>query len=60
MHIGFFELLLVLCIVLLFFGASKLPKLAKTAGQSVNIFKKALKSGDDGNEDVNEKDKEDK
>ena len=41
------ELLLILAIVLLLFGGTKLPALAKGLGQSVKEFKKASKDGDD-------------
>lgn len=39
------ELLIILGIVLLLFGGSKLPSLAKGLGQSVKEFKKASKDG---------------
>jgi sec-independent protein translocase protein TatA len=41
------ELLLVLAIVVLLFGATKLPKLARSMGQSVNEFKKGMNEGKD-------------
>lgn len=47
--IGFWELLIVLGILLLLFGATKLPQLAKGLGKSVNEFKKGLK-GDEGDQ----------
>ncbi len=40
---GWGELLLVLLIVLLFFGASKLPELSRSLGQAIKEFKKASK-----------------
>ena len=40
---GMPELLMVLAILLLLFGGSKLPSLAKGLGQSVKEFKKATK-----------------
>ena len=46
--IGSRELLIVLVIVLLVFGPTKLPKLAKALGHSVNELKKGLQGmGDD-------------
>lgn len=39
------HLLIILGIVILLFGATKLPALAKGLGQSINIFKKEM--GDD-------------
>ena len=45
------ELLVILAICLLFCGATKLPKLAKSVGESVNIFKETVKSGESGAEE---------
>lgn len=45
------HLLIILGIVILLFGATKLPALAKGLGQSINIFKKEMgddKKNDDG------------
>ncbi|PCN46788.1 twin-arginine translocase TatA/TatE family subunit [Curtobacterium sp. 'Ferrero'] len=46
------HLLIILGIVILLFGATKLPALAKGLGQSINIFKKEMgqddKQGDQG------------
>lgn len=42
------ELLVILVIVLLIFGANRLPDLAKGVGKSIRNFKDAVK---DGNED---------
>lgn len=39
------ELLVVLAILLLLFGASRLPKLARSMGQSAKEFKEGLKEG---------------
>ncbi len=41
------ELMVILAIVLLLFGSTKLPQLAKGLGQSVKEFKKATKEGND-------------
>jgi sec-independent protein translocase protein TatA len=45
------ELLIVLLIILLVFGGSQLPKLARNLGQAQKEFKKGLESGaeDDSN-----------
>ena len=40
--LGFWELLLVLAIAVLFFGSSKLPALGKALGGTVRSFRKAL------------------
>ncbi|WP_415908264.1 twin-arginine translocase TatA/TatE family subunit [Oleiharenicola sp. Vm1] len=41
------ELILILVILLLLFGGSKLPQLAKGLGQSVKEFKKASKEDEE-------------
>lgn len=44
------EMLIILAIVILVFGASKLPDLARSSGQALRIFKtetKGLRDGDD-------------
>jgi sec-independent protein translocase protein TatA len=43
--IGAPELLIILAILLLVFGAAKLPKLARSLGQSSKEFKEGLKEG---------------
>jgi sec-independent protein translocase protein TatA len=43
--IGAPELLLVLLVVLLLFGASRLPKLARSMGQASKEFRSGLKEG---------------
>lgn len=45
MDIGLPELLVVLVILLLLFGASRLPKLAKSIGESAGELKKGLNTG---------------
>lgn len=50
MGIGWQEILLILLIVLLFFGARRIPEIAKGLGKGVREFKKAMhdvESGDD-------------
>jgi sec-independent protein translocase protein TatA len=44
--LGFGELLIILVVVLVFFGGSRLPKLGSSLGQAINNFKKGLKEGD--------------
>ena len=41
--IGGWELILILAVVLVLFGAKKLPELAKGLGQGIKEFKKATK-----------------
>lgn len=42
MSLGWPEILLIVLVVLLLFGATRLPKLARSMGQSVNGFKQGL------------------
>jgi len=45
------ELLVILLIILVLFGATKLPQLGKGLGQGIRNFKKGL--GEDSSEDPN-------
>jgi sec-independent protein translocase protein TatA len=45
MNIGPTELLIILAIVLLLFGSTKLPKLARSMGQASKEFKKGADEG---------------
>lgn len=45
MNVGATELLIVLAIVLLVFGSTKLPKLARSMGQAQKEFKTGLREG---------------
>jgi len=42
--LGFWELLLILLMVLFFFGARKLPQIGEGLGKSIGEFKKGMKS----------------
>ena len=42
-NLGMPELLVILLIVLLIFGASRLPEIAKSIGKAFGEFKKAMK-----------------
>lgn len=53
--IGFWELLIILGILLLLFGATKLPQLARGLGKSVNEFKKGLKGDEDNQNKFDDK-----
>lgn len=48
------KLLLVLAIVLLIFGSSRLPTLARAFGESITEFKKGIKGIEDQSEDKKE------
>ncbi len=57
--IGLSELLVILLICLLFFGANRLPEIGKSLGEGIREFKKAMK--DSSSEDSSpSKPKEDK
>ncbi len=45
------ELIIVLIVILVLFGGSKLPKLARSLGQAQSEFKKGVKSSTDDDED---------
>jgi sec-independent protein translocase protein TatA len=49
--IGAPELIIVLVIVLLIFGSTKLPKLARSMGQASKEFKKGIEEGAQPDED---------
>ena len=53
---GMGELVIILLIVLLLFGASRLPEIARAMGKSIKEFKKAGKEIKDDIEDVTEED----
>ncbi len=43
--LGVGEILIILAVVLLLFGAKRLPEMARSLGRSSNEFKKGLKEG---------------
>lgn len=43
MRLGWTEILIILALVLLLFGAKRLPELARSLGKSLNEFKKGMK-----------------
>lgn len=49
------ELIVIFFIILIIFGANKLPKIAKDIGSGIREFKKSL-SGDSGDNDKKTKD----
>lgn len=51
--LGFGEILLILLIVVVIFGTSRIPELGKGLGDGIKNFKKALK--DDGSDEEREK-----
>jgi sec-independent protein translocase protein TatA len=49
-HLGVPELLIILAIVLLIFGYSRLPQLGKGLGQSIRNFRSGLRGGSDADD----------
>lgn len=45
-NLGGWTAIIILVVILLLFGATKLPALAKSVGQSAKIFKKEMKTDD--------------
>ncbi len=54
MNFGWHEILLILLIVLVFFGAKKIPELAKGLGKGVREFKKGLHEIENSEEEKKE------
>ena len=52
------ELLIILAIVVLLFGAKKIPDLAKGMGRGIKDFKKAIKEDDEEPKEIAKKDTE--
>ncbi len=52
MNLGAPELLIVLVVILVLFGGTKLPKLARSLGQAQSEFKQGLKEPPDEDEDA--------
>jgi sec-independent protein translocase protein TatA len=46
-RVGFPELLIILFLVILIFGGSRLPELGKSIGKGIRNFKEATKEGED-------------
>lgn len=54
-RIGMPELIVILLIVLLLFGVGKLPQIARSLGEGIKEFKKAITGKDDDSEKKEEK-----
>jgi len=46
-NLGATEIILIVLVILVFFGAKKIPELAKGLGQGIREFKKATKDASD-------------
>lgn len=60
MNIGWQEILLILLIALLLFGARKIPDLAKSLGKGIREFKKGLHDIESPDEEKKDKPSDDK
>ncbi len=49
--LGFQEILLILLIVLIVFGAGNLPKIGRGLGEGISNFRQAMKNGEKKSED---------
>ena len=47
--LGFGEILVILLILVLIFGTSRIPELGKGLGEGIKNFKKAIKGEEEGN-----------
>ena len=60
-NIGLPEILIIFLIILIFFGAKKIPDIAQGMGKGIREFKKAVKDvGDDVNKEDSDKKSEKK
>tara|TARA_B100000676_G_scaffold193350_1_gene190054 strand:+ start:1051 stop:1287 length:237 start_codon:yes stop_codon:yes gene_type:complete len=59
MGVGSTELMVILIIMVLLFGSSKLPKLARSMGKSATEFKKGLRGDEDGGSSPSDDDEDD-
>jgi len=48
-HLGFQELIIILLIVLVLFGATRLPEIGRGLGQAIKNFKKGVSEPDEMN-----------
>ena len=55
MHLGVQELLIILLIVIVIFGANKIPQLGKGLGEGIRNFKSAMKAGEEEESEKEEK-----
>lgn len=56
-NIGMPELIIILVILILLFGATKIPQIARALGKSVKEFKGGMREGDEEVKDKKEEDK---
>lgn len=51
MRIGWTEILIILALILLLFGAKRLPELARSLGKSLKEFKKGVQDSHDSDKE---------
>ena len=56
-NLGFQELMVILLIVIVIFGANKIPQLGKGLGEGIKNFKAAMKAGEEEPEKKQEPEK---
>lgn len=54
MHLGIWEIVLIVLVVLLLFGAKRIPELMKSLGKGVRSFKDGVNGKDEEKENENE------
>jgi sec-independent protein translocase protein TatA len=54
-NFGFSELIVVFLIIIVLFGATRLPQIGRGLGEGIRNFKKGLKTDDDAPEQIEEK-----
>lgn len=54
MGIGFPELMIILVIIMIIFGAGKLPEIGSAFGNSIRNFKKSMKEAEENAEEISE------
>lgn len=59
-NLGFTEILIIVGIIMLLFGAKKIPELAQGLGKGIKEFKKAVKEPADTDSDESKKEIKDK
>ncbi|GMU85014.1 MAG: hypothetical protein AMXMBFR48_02560 [Ignavibacteriales bacterium] len=59
-NLGFTEILIIVGIIMLLFGAKKIPELAQGLGKGIKEFKKAVKEPADNDSDESKKEIKDK
>ena len=52
--LGVSELIIIFLIIILLFGGSRLPLIGKGLGEGIRNFRKGLRAGDDGPENLDE------